>query len=131
MCPIPTWKGGKEAQPFVGVRTFFQTSKAPNPILASTFLSDEVQTTEFMDGMVAVDERPSAWNETETKQEQDPIIKAFVNYGKQGIPIPNIPQMTPVWTEMGTAQYKITTGADPASTLKTAAAGVNKANGTG
>ncbi len=32
---------------------------------------------------------------------------------------------------MGPAMYKITTGADPASTLKTAAAAVKKANGTG
>ena len=39
-------------------------AKAKNPVLASTFLSDEVQTTEFMDGMFEVDPRPSAWMES-------------------------------------------------------------------
>jgi arabinogalactan oligomer/maltooligosaccharide transport system substrate-binding protein len=132
MCPIPTWKGDEhKAQPFVGIRTFFQTSKAKNPVLASTFLSDEVQSTAFMDGMYSVDARPSAWLESFKKQSSDPIVKVFGEYGAQGIPAPNIPQMTPVWTEMGPAMYKITTGADPASTLKTAAAAVKKANGTG
>ena len=132
VCPIPTWKGdANKAQPFVGVRTFFMTAKAPDPVLASTFLSDEVQTTEFMDGMYAVDPRPSAWLESFQKESTDPIVKAFGEYGQQGIPIPNIPEMTPVWTEMGPAMYKITTGADPSATLKTAAAAVNKANGTG
>ncbi len=132
VCPIPTWKGdANKAQPFVGVRTFFMTAKAPDPVLASTFLSDEVQTTEFMDGMYKVDPRPSAWLESFQKESTDPIVKAFGEYGQQGIPIPNIPEMTPVWTEMGPAMYKITTGADPSATLKTAAAAVTKANGTG
>jgi maltose-binding protein MalE len=133
VCPIPTWKGdANKAQPFVGVRTFFMTSKAPDPVLASTFLSDEVQTTEFMNGMYAVDPRPSAWVESFQKESTDPIVKAFGEYGQQGIPIPNIPEMTPVWTEMGPAMYKITlAGSDPSAILKTAAAAVNKANGTG
>src|SRR5262245_23412392 len=52
VCPIPSWQGSEyKAQPFLGVRAFFQTAKAPNPTLASTFLNDEVMTTEFMDGM--------------------------------------------------------------------------------
>ena len=33
--------------------------------------------------------------------------------------MPNIPEMAPVWTEMGLAEYKVATGADPATTLKT------------
>ena len=75
-------------------------------MLASTFLSDEVQTTEFMDGMFAVDPRPSAWLESFQKESTDPIVKAFGEYGQQGIPIPNIPEMTPVWTEMGPADVQ-------------------------
>jgi arabinogalactan oligomer / maltooligosaccharide transport system substrate-binding protein len=132
MCPIPTWAGDdKKAQPFVGVRTFFQTAKAKNPVLASTFLTDEVQTTEFMDGMYSVDQRPGAWLESFNKQSSDPIVKTFGEFGAQGIPTPNIPEMTAVWTEMGPAMYKITTGADPATVLKQAADAVKKANGTG
>ena len=54
VCPMPNWAGSSfQAQPFVGVRTFMQPAKAKNAVLASTFLNDEVMTTEFRDGMFA------------------------------------------------------------------------------
>ena len=54
-------------------------------------------TTEFMDGMYAVDPRPPAWLESFDKASSDPIVKAFGDYGKQGIPMPSIPEMAAVW----------------------------------
>ena len=78
VCPIPGWEGSDNAaKPFLGVRTFFQTAKAKNATLASTFLNDTVMTTEFMDGMYAVDPRPPAWLESFEKAASDPVIKAF------------------------------------------------------
>ena len=42
VCPIPNWEGSEyTSKPFLGVRTFFQTAKAKNPTLASTFLNDD------------------------------------------------------------------------------------------
>ena len=84
VCPMPNWAGSSfQAQPFVGVRTFMQPAKAKNAVLASTFLNDEVMTTEFTDGMFAVDPRPPAWIESYDKAASDPYIKAFGDYGKR------------------------------------------------
>ena len=93
-----------------------QPAKAKNPTLALTFLNDEVMTTEFMDGMFAVDPRPPAWLESYEKAAADPIVKAFGDYGKQGVPIPCIPQMATVFTEGGLAMYKVAAGANPTTT---------------
>lgn len=69
VCPVPNWAGSSfHAQPFVGVRTFMQPAKAKNAVLASTFLNDEVMTTEFMDGMFAVDPRSPHGSSPMTRQ---------------------------------------------------------------
>ena len=68
VCPIPTWEGSDTSPSRSwGSGRFFQTAKAKNPTLASTFLNDEVMTTEFMDAMFAVDPRPPAWLESYQK----------------------------------------------------------------
>jgi arabinogalactan oligomer/maltooligosaccharide transport system substrate-binding protein len=129
VCPVPPWQGSSnKAIPFLGVRAFFQAAKAKNAALASTFLNDEVMTTAFMDGMYKVDPRPSAWMESFATESSDPIVKALGEYGKAGIPMPAVPQMDAVFAEGGLAQYKIATGADPASTMTTAADAINKTN---
>ena len=90
VCPIPTWKGSEnKAQPFVGVRTFFMR-QGPGPGSRLDVPVDEVQTTEFMNGMYAVDPRPSAWVESFEKESTDPIVKAFGEYGT-GHPDPEHP----------------------------------------
>jgi len=87
-----------------------QPAKAKNPTLAATFLSDEVMTTEFMDGMYKVDPRLPAWLESLDKASSNPIVKAFGDYGKQGIPMPSFPEMSFWFTEVGLAEGKIARG---------------------
>lgn len=129
VCSVPSWQGSSfKSEPFLGVRVFFQTAKAPNPTLASTFLNDYVQTTEFMDGMYSVDPRPGAWLESFEKQAADPFVKAFGEYGQGGLPMPAIPQMDNIWADLGLAQFKIASGQDPATVLKEAGASINKKN---
>lgn len=129
VCPIPGWEGSDNAAtPFLGVRVFGQTAKAPNPTLASTFLNDTVMTTEFMDGMYATDPRPPAWLESFDKAASDPFIKAFGEYGQAGVPMPSIPQMANVFGDAGLSEYKIASGQDPNATLTKAAESINKAN---
>ena len=131
VCPVPNWAGSQfTSQPFVGVRTFFQPAKAKNALLASTFLNDAVMTTEFMDGMYAVDPRPPAWIESFDKAASDPDIKAFGEYGAQGIPMPNIPQMANTFQDWGLAEFKVATGADPTTTMQEAAASIDTRNAT-
>ena len=111
VCPIPNWEGSEfVSTPFLGVRAFMQTAQAKNPTLASTFISDEVMTTEFMDSMYEVDPRLPAWLETLEKASADPIIKAFGEYGQQGIPMPSFPEMGPFFIELGQAEGKIARG---------------------
>ena len=129
VCPVPNWEGSENtSKPFLGVRTFFQTAKAKNPTLASTFLNDEVMTTEFMDAMFAVDPRPPAWLESYEKASADPIVKAFGDYGATGDPMPNLPQMQNVFGDAGLAEYKVAKGDDPTTTMEKAADSINKAN---
>lgn len=128
VCPVPNWEGSQfTSQPWVGVQMFFQTQKAPNPVLASTFLNDEVMTTEFMDGMYAVDGRPPAWNESYAKAASDPIIKAFGDYGATGLPMPANPEMASVWSDLGLAQFKVASGDDPKTTMEAAGASIQRA----
>lgn len=128
VCPVPNWEGSQyKSQPFVGVQMFFQTQKAPNPVLASTFLNDEVMTTEFMDAMFAGDPRPPAWVESYQKAAADPIIKAFGDYGATGTPLPAIPEMASVWGDLGLAEYKVASGEPPAATMEAAGKSIQKA----
>lgn len=129
VCPVPNWANSEfKSQPFVGVQMFFQTQKAPNPVLASTFLNDEVMTTDFMDAMFAGDPRPPAWVESYTKAAAaDPNIAAFGEYGANGAPMPANPEMASVWSDLGLAEYKVASGADPTSTMEAAGKSIQKA----
>lgn len=129
VCPVPNWEGSQfTSQPFLGVRVFFQVAKGKNPVLASTFLSDAVMSTEFMDGMYATDPRPPAWNESFTKAAADPFIKGFGEYGQAGMPMPAIPQMDNLFQDWGLAQFKVASGSDPEKTMKEAGDSINKRN---
>jgi arabinogalactan oligomer/maltooligosaccharide transport system substrate-binding protein len=129
VCPIPDWEGSQyKSQPFLGVRAFFQPNNAKNPVLASTFLSDEVQTTAFMDSMFAADPRPPAWIDSFNEAASDPYIKAFGEYGQNGLPMPSIPQMSNVFEDWGLAEFQVAGGADPTATMTAAANSINQRN---
>lgn len=129
ICPVPNWEGSSsQSQPLVGVQMFFQTQKAPNPVLASTFLNDYVMTTEFMDAMYAGEPRPPAWIESYDKAAAaDPNIAAFGEYGATGTPLPAIPEMASVWTDLGLAEYKVASGKAPEATMTAAGDSITKA----
>ena len=124
ICPVPD--GPSTSSPFIGAQTFFIPTKAKNALIAQTFLNDYVMTTEFMDAMFAADPRPSAWTESAQKEASDPIVAGFLEYGKNGIPLPAIPEMGSVWEALGLAEYKVATGADPTETMTAAGDEINK-----
>lgn len=127
VCQIPTWEGSSfKATPFTGVQTFYQTVKAKNAAIAATFLNDYVETTDFMDAMYESNPRPPAWNESADRAAADPNMKAFIEQGKAGIPMPAIPAMGSVWGDMGLAEYKIASGSDPQETIEGAGASIQK-----
>jgi arabinogalactan oligomer/maltooligosaccharide transport system substrate-binding protein len=124
VCPVPN--GASTAQPFIGVQTFFIPTKAKNALIAQTFLNDYVMTTEFMDAMYAADPRPPAWTESADKI-TDPITAGFIEFGKQGIPQPSVPEMGSVWEALGLAQFKVASGDDPETTMTEAGDAINAA----
>ncbi len=128
VCPVPN--GDSTAQPLIGVQTFFTPTKAKNALIAQTFLNDYVMTTEFMDSMYAADPRPPAWTESVDKI-TDPITKGFIDFGKQGIPQPSVPQMPTVFEALGLAEFKVASGEDPTATMTAAGDTINKALAAG
>jgi arabinogalactan oligomer / maltooligosaccharide transport system substrate-binding protein len=124
VCPVPN--GDSTSTPFIGVQTFFIPTKAKNALIAQTFLNDYVMTTEFMDAMYAADPRPPAWTASADKI-TDPITKGFIEFGKQGIPQPSVPEMGAVWESLGLAEFKVASGEDPTTTMKEAGDAINKA----
>jgi arabinogalactan oligomer/maltooligosaccharide transport system substrate-binding protein len=123
ICPVPD--GASTSQAFIGVQSFFVPTKAANALIAQTFLNDFVMTTEFMDAMYAADPRPPAWNESIDKVSTDPIVAGFIEYGKQGIPQPSIPEMGNVWESLGLAEFKVASGEDPEATMTAAGDEIN------
>jgi arabinogalactan oligomer/maltooligosaccharide transport system substrate-binding protein len=125
VCPVPN--GSDTSSAFIGVQTMFIPTKAKNALIAQTFLNDYVMTTEFMDAMYAADPRPPAWTESADKVSANPIVKGFIDYGKQGIPQPSVPEMGSVWESLGLAEFKVASGEDPTTTMTAAGDAINKA----
>lgn len=119
VCPVPTWAdGGQTSQPMVGVQAMMLSAfSEANKVVAQTFLNDYVSTEAFQDAMFKADPRPPALTASLNKVTTDPIVKGFVEYGKQGIPQPNILEMAAVWAELGLAEVDILNGKDPESTM--------------
>jgi len=100
VCKVPTWSDGQDSQPIVGVQAFILSAFSKgNRHIAETFVNDYVASEVFQDAMHEADPRPPALTASPNKVTTDPMVKGFVEYGKQGIPQPNIVEMTAVWTD--------------------------------
>jgi arabinogalactan oligomer / maltooligosaccharide transport system substrate-binding protein len=120
VCPVPTWADGQTSSPMVGVQAMLLSAfSTENKVIAQTFLNDYVATEAFQDAMYAADPRPPALTASLNKVTSDPIVAGFVEYGKQGIPQPNIVEMAAVWAELGLAEVDVLNGKDPAETMTT------------
>ncbi|MGB7979997.1 MAG: extracellular solute-binding protein [Candidatus Nanopelagicales bacterium] len=129
VCPVPD--GPSTSSAFIGVQTMFIPTKAANALIAQTFLNQYVMTTEFMDAMYEADPRPPAWTASADKVSADPIVKGFIDYGKQGIPQPSVPEMGSVWEALGLAQFKVASGDDPTTTMTEAGDAITAAIAAG
>jgi arabinogalactan oligomer/maltooligosaccharide transport system substrate-binding protein len=125
--PVPGWAGlpEEEAIPVVGSQGFYLNAQSENPSTAQAFL-DEVQNTEFMDAIFAVDPRPPAWNDSAEAASDDPVIKAILAYGAGGFPNLAVPQMAFIYEELGLAQARILDGEDPTATMQEAARNIER-----
>jgi len=120
--PIPSFTGGKPAQPFVGVQAFYVASKGKSKALAAEFVSNYLTKPDLQVALYQANPRPPALNAALDKvKATDPDIQKWLDAGKGGAVLPAIPAMAAVWDPFGKAEAAIIGGADVQSTLDSAA----------
>jgi arabinogalactan oligomer/maltooligosaccharide transport system substrate-binding protein len=101
-----------KAVPFLGVQGMMVTKYATDhgvDALAKDFVSNYMMTSGAQLDLANANGRAPA-NLTASKKYSDPVLSAFGKAGVGGVPMPNIPQMGSVWTELGQAWVKSTKG---------------------
>ena len=111
--------------PFLGVQGFMVTKYATThgvDALAQDLVSNYMTTPAAQLALAVANGRYPA-NTTAGKSVHDPVLAEFGKAGTGGVPMPNIPQMNSVWSDLGGAWVKATKGpgATPAKTAFTAA----------
>ncbi|MET8989202.1 extracellular solute-binding protein [Nonomuraea wenchangensis] len=122
--PVPAFKDGKPATPFVGVQTFFVASKGKSKALAQEFVANYVTNVDVAMALYKADPRPPALSAAlQQVQAEDPDAVKFMDAGKDGLPMPAIPEMAAIWEPFGIAENAAVKGGDAAE----AAAAAQKA----
>lgn len=117
--PVPPFKGGRPAAPFLGVQAFWTMSKAKNPTFAEEFVTKAMNTPAAMTAMYEQDPRPPAQTEVlKTVSAKDPDMAKLAAGAKNSTPLPDFPFMDGVWPPLGQAYAAIVGGADPKSTME-------------
>ena len=116
---LPKFADGTEARPFVGAQTLYVAAKGKNKAVAQEFATNFFIQPEVAKALYDVQPRPpallSVYDEVAATT---PDIKAFGEAGKNGQPLPSIPQMSGIFDPWGKALVSIIGGADPASTTQ-------------
>jgi maltose/maltodextrin transport system substrate-binding protein/arabinogalactan oligomer/maltooligosaccharide transport system substrate-binding protein len=94
------------ATPFIGGQGFMINSFSEQQVLAEAFLLEYVATEEVLQAMFEADPRPSAYAAI-NEQIEDEDIAGFAAAGEFGVPIPNVPAMSSVWTSWGNAMEAV------------------------
>lgn len=119
--PVPGFAGGKEAQPFVGVQSFYVAAKGQNKALAQEFVANHVTTPDLALALYNAEPRPPALTAAlDQVKGSDPDLAKFQEAGKNGQVLPAIPAMAAIWDPFGKAEAAIIGGADPAKTITAA-----------
>jgi len=120
--PVPGFAGGKPAQPFLGVQTFYVAAKGKNKALAQEFVTNYVTTPELAVALYQAEPRPPALTAAfDQVKGADPDLAKFVDAGKNAVPLPAIPEMATIWDPFGKAESAVIGGADPKTALTAAA----------
>ncbi|HTZ06888.1 MAG TPA: extracellular solute-binding protein [Gaiellaceae bacterium] len=99
--------------PFLGVQGFMVTKYASAhgvDQLAQDLVSNYISTPSAQLALATANGRYPA-NIAAGKQVNDPVLAQFGKAGTGGVPMPNIPQMSSVWSDLGAAWVKSTKGA--------------------
>jgi arabinogalactan oligomer / maltooligosaccharide transport system substrate-binding protein len=110
---IPLPKIKYKSVPFLGVQGMMVTKFATDhgvENLAKDFVSSYMMRASSQLELANANGRQPA-NIAAAKKYSDPILSQFGKAGVGGVPMPNIPQMSSVWAELGGAWVKSTQGA--------------------
>ncbi|MEU0569593.1 maltose ABC transporter substrate-binding protein [Nonomuraea sp. NPDC005983] len=119
--PVPSFKDGKPATPFVGVQSFFVASKGKSKTLAQEFVTNYVTNADVAKALYAADPRPPALTVAlDAVKATDADAGKFMDAGKSGFPMPAIPEMQAVWEPFGIAEEAVVKGGDPAKAAQAA-----------
>lgn len=124
---IPTMNGGTP-QPFIGVQGFFLSAFSENQLVAQSFLFDYIASAEGQLALFEADQRPPVHEDVIAAIADDPILLAFGESAADGVPIPNIPEMSNVWGALGDNFQLLRNGeVEPVAAMETAAETVRAA----
>ncbi|MBO3724228.1 extracellular solute-binding protein [Actinomyces bowdenii] len=126
---IPGFKDieGSQARPFVGVNCFYVASKGQNKAFAESFVADAAKDSTFAESMFPSNELPPAQKDLAEKlASSSPEMVTFAKLAAETDPMPAIPAMGAVWKPLGQAQANVIDGADPTSTMTSAADEIKK-----
>jgi maltose-binding protein MalE len=100
----------KPSVPFLGVQGFMVTKYAAAHGVggaATDLVTNFMATPSAQTQLAAANGRPPANTKARSS---DPVLAQFSNASKGGVPMPNIPQMASVWTDLGAAWVRSTKG---------------------
>ncbi len=105
--PLPT-AGPDAAKPFLGVNAFFLRAKSKNKVAATKFLVNYLGTDAVQEKLYTVGDRaPALTSAFDTIAATNSDIQAFGKVGRNGVPMPSIPQMASVWADWGSAELAL------------------------
>lgn len=114
---------GKPSVAFVGVTAAAINAYSPNKDLAIEFIEHHMLS---IPGLKTINDDVSLGVVANLKLMEefakDPLIAATFENAKQGVPMPNIPEMSAFWAAIGPALSNITTGRQPVEDALNAAA---------
>lgn len=105
--PVPS-AGGQPSAPFVGVQVAYVSAHSKNALAANQFM-DFLASKDAQDKLYELGGRAPALLESAASLD-DQLIKGFDEAGKDGQPMPVLPQMTAVWEFWGNTEVQIING---------------------
>ena len=129
VAPLPTIAGHRP-KPFVGVQGVMVSAFSPNLPLVEDFLFNYFATKDTMLAMYERDPRIPAFIPAYQEVASDPILKGFAESIAEGVPMPNIPEMSAVWGAWSDAMAAIgSQDLEPAEALHQAAENIRETLG--
>ncbi|MDP1719893.1 MAG: extracellular solute-binding protein [Candidatus Nanopelagicaceae bacterium] len=113
---------GNPTRPFVGVQGFMMSKFTKNKMLSMDFMTKVIASDDFQIAMYKLGSRLPALLSAATKVSSDSDVVAFGQYGATGVPMPNIPEMSSVWGDLGNAWTTVVQGKSKAADAFTLAA---------